>query len=132
MVRAIVLDCYGVIVNKGLDEAVLELARELKKSYKIAILSNTSRGWIDGSLTESQQSIFDVIEISGETGHSKPDRRAYLGVTRSLEEFPEDCLMIDDSLSNCTAATEVGMQAIHYTNLADLKRELMKYGILAS
>lgn len=130
MIRAIVFDCFGVIVNRGVDDAVLELILQLQKNYKIGLISNTGVAWIERELTDEQRALFDAVALSGEMGFGKPDVRAYLDVARRLEEFPSDCLMIDDSQQNCAGARDAGMSAIHYTNVADLRRELEKYGIL--
>ena len=65
-------------------------------------------------------------------GVSKPDERAYSVAAQRLEEFISDCLMIDDSETNCAGAERAGMSAIWFQNKAELRRELEKYGILTS
>lgn len=128
--RAIIFDCFGVIVSAGVDEGVISIIKNLKENYKIAVLSNTNRRWFDDVLDEECQKLFDVVVLSEESGVGKPDQRAFLETARRLEEFPSDCLMIDDSGVNCAAAEQAGMRSIHFTNSEELKRELSNYGIL--
>lgn len=129
--RAVIFDLFGVIYSSGgVDSELIELVKELKKTYKIGLLSNTTRGQFDGILSLEQQALFDVVALSGEMGFGKPDIRAYREVARLLGEFPSDCLMIDDSQSNCAGAEAAGMKAVLFTGVADLRRELANYGIL--
>lgn len=129
--RAIVFDLFGVIYGSGgVDGGLIELVKELKEAYKIGLLSNTTRVQFDGILPLEQQALFDAVALSGEMGFGKPDFRAYNEVARLLGEFSSGCLMIDDSQSNCAGAQSSGMEAILFTGVAELRRELANYGIL--
>lgn len=131
--RAIIFDLFGVIYGRGgVDREIFELIEDLKPKFKIGLLSNTTQDQLDSLLSQEQQEIFDAIGVSGEMGFAKPDERAFLEISRRLEEFTSDCLMIDDSEVNCVGAQTAGMQAICFVNLSDLRRSLKNYGILTS
>lgn len=128
----IVFDYFGVLARQygSPDEQLIELiAHELHGHYTVAILSNMSRATPEEMLGE-HAGLFDEVMISGELGVAKPDKRAFLLAANRLKEFPEQMVMIDDSEVNCAVAAELGMAAIHYKNVTQLRQELAKYGIL--
>lgn len=130
--KAIIFDYFGVLAYRygQPDETVIKLIRgRLLGRYKLAVLSNMSGGSAEEMLGE-QAELFDVVLLSGEIGVAKPDARAFLEAVRQLGEFPSDCLMIDDSQINFAAARQAGLEAIYFTGVANLERELEKYGIL--
>jgi 2-haloacid dehalogenase len=74
---------------------------------------------------------FTDVVVSGEEKLVKPDAAIY---TRLLERNglqAGDCLFIDDSAANVAAARAVGMQAVHFTGVQTLRRDLAMHGILA-
>lgn len=128
----IVFDYFGVLARQygSPDEQLIELiAHELHGHYTVAILSNMNRATPEEMLGE-HAGLFDEVMISGELGVAKPDKRAFLLAANRLKEFPEQMVLIDDSEVNCAVAAELGMTAIHYKNIAQLRQELAKYGIL--
>ncbi len=132
-IRAIIFDLFGVVwTARGVDEEVINLVRKLKAGYRIGLLSNSSQRFLDRALPKQTQKLFDSVVLSEEVGLSKPDKRAYLEVSRLLGEFPSDCLMIDDAQMNYAGAIDAGMQAILFTTVSELESELQKYGILTS
>ncbi len=73
---------------------------------------------------------FDGIVVSGEERLVKPDYRIYY---RLLERFglqPQETVFVDDSPVNVAAARHIGMTAIHFTEPAQLRRELLELHLL--
>ena len=68
--------------------------------------------------------------VSCLTGIRKPTLAAYEQAARRLERAPEGCLFIDDRRENCEAAVAMGMPAIHFVDVAALRRELSQRGLL--
>lgn len=133
-IRAIIFDYFGVLASRyGVcDPEVMQfIEQNLLGKYKLAVLSNMNGGTAEDMLGECVR-LFDQVMISGELGVAKPDGRAFLEAARRLEEFPSDCLMIDDSQVNCTGAEQVGLESIYFAGLSDLRRALAKYDILTS
>lgn len=130
--RAVIFDYFGVLAGSygHCDPEIMQfIERELYGKYKLAVLSNMSSG-SPAEMLGDDMKLFDQVMISGDLGVAKPDKRAFLEAARRLEEFPSDCLMIDDSLGNCAGSESAGMQSIYYTSLADLQQSLVKYDIL--
>jgi HAD superfamily hydrolase (TIGR01509 family) len=68
--------------------------------------------------------------VSCRTGVRKPDPQAYLQAAEMLDVSPGDCLFIDDRIRNVEAAQAVGMDAIHRQSSEQLRRELVRRGLL--
>lgn len=133
MIRAVLFDCFGVLVgHDGVDPALAEVVMALRGKVKLGVLSNMSCNQVPELLGPELTACFDEILVSGELGVGKPDMRAYLAAAQRLGEFPGDCLLIDDSARNVTGAEEVGMTAVPYTDPAELVQKLKEYGIITS
>lgn len=130
----IIFDYFGVLAHRygQPDSELIDfIEMELAGRCRLAVLSNMSGGSAVDMLGPSAES-FDEVITSGELGVAKPDRRAFLLAAQRLGEFPEDCILVDDSLVNCTSAEEVGMRSIHYQDFQQFQQELVQYGILTS
>ncbi len=73
---------------------------------------------------------FDEIVLSGEVKVNKPDPAIYHILLERINREPQDCIFIDDSLSNIQAARQLGFQAIHFQSPAQLRSDLKKQEIL--
>ncbi len=111
-------------MNKPLLEFI---KNELREHYKIGILSNVGRGWLGGLFEEPRrQGLFDVIISSGDERVVKPQPQIFQLAAERLGVKPQECVMIDDIEQNCVGARSAGMQAIHYEDLEDIKKQLKK------
>lgn len=104
---------------------VLEYAKELRKKYKVAMLSNIGKGGLGrffepGLLEES----FELIVESAAIGFAKPEAGAYEYVADKLGVRYDECAMIDDRPEYIDGAVAVGMKGILYQNLPQLQKEL--------
>lgn len=98
---------------------------DLKSHYKIGMLSNIGRDWIDNFFNKHQlHDVFDAVVLSGEVGVTKPNSRVYEIVAERLSVDPSECVMIDDIEANCAGADAVGMKAIHYLSTRQTIAEL--------
>lgn len=109
-----------VVSNKPLIEVVYEL----KKQYKIGVLSNISSDWFKDMFRPEELALFDAFTLSYQVGVAKPDPRIYQIAAEQLGVSCENCLFIDDIEQNVTAAKEQGMQGIVYTNMHNLTQEI--------
>ena len=101
--------------------------KELKPHYKLGLLSNVGRGWMDSFFdTESRTDIFDAVVLSGDEGVTKPHPQIYELIAERLGFEPHECLMIDDLPENAAGADAAGMHAIVYGNVYDLQQELKR------
>lgn len=107
------------------NEELLAYIAELKKTYKIGLISNIASNWIrDTLLTDDEQKLFDKMVLSFEVGMTKPDPRIFKLAAVQLSVEPTEVIFIDDIETYCTAARGVGMRAIVYQDFAQLKRDL--------
>jgi HAD superfamily hydrolase (TIGR01509 family) len=113
------------------NEAAIAWVRELKSSgqYKIGMLSNIGRGFINDSLPMTEQtSLFDEVVLSCDVGMIKPDPRIFELAAERLGVAPYECIMIDDLPSNIDGAERAGMQGVVFGSInqaqADFKQLL--------
>lgn len=109
------------------NSRLLKYIISLRKKYKIAILSNVSRGGMARRFTADEISThFDVIVESAELGFAKPEIQAYQAVANELGLKLSECLMVDDREPYCLAARELGMQAVLYESFEQMKSDIEK------
>jgi epoxide hydrolase-like predicted phosphatase len=107
------------------NQALIDLAQELRTTYKIALLSNIGVDMMDGFFSPSERTkLFDTVVLSGEVGYAKPDPEIFELTCKRLGVLPNETVMIDDVESNVAAAKALGMQGIRYKNIAQCKTEL--------
>lgn len=107
------------------------IREEIKPAYKVGLLSNIGREWMDDFFSKHQlHELFDEVVLSGEEGVTKPSPVIFELMASRLGLSTSDCLMIDDILENCEGAERAGMEAIHYTSNTGLLDHLYQQGIL--
>jgi len=114
--------------HKGtLNTSAFEWIDALRQTgeYKIGLLSNIGKGWLDDFLPERDRlRIFDSEVLSGEVGMAKPDERIFHLMAERLSLDPMECVMIDDLIDNIEGATRSGMQGILFGTVDDAKSDL--------
>ena len=73
--------------------------------------------------------LLDGWVISGHEGVAKPDRAIFEILLSRYGLEPAGTAFIDDSQANVAAAAELGMVAIEYTTVAQLRKELRDLGL---
>lgn len=110
-----------------LNTVLVDKIRELKKEYKIGLLSNIGRGWINEFFDAHQiHELFDEVVLSGEEGIAKPSPRIFELMASRLNCEPEECVMIDDIEANCGGANVAGMRSIHFQSNRQCLHDLDK------
>lgn len=111
----------------ALDEALLAYVDRLRKAgYRLGVLSNAGDD-ARRVLTENYPLLdhFEGVVISAEVGLMKPDPRIYLLATDSLGVQLDEALFVDDFIENVEGARQMGMQAIHFVDPEQARRELV-------
>lgn len=100
----------------------LELLRELKKSHRVLLLSNTNEVHLSAFLASFEErhearfgawsSLFDRTYYSHVVGMRKPEERIFEHVLSSEGLERSRTLFVDDSPHNVAAARAVGMHAL--------------------
>ncbi len=91
------------------------LIRDLKAAgYKLYVLSNMSREFIDFLRTKEVYSCFDGDVVSCEVGVVKPMPQIYDILIDRFSLVPSETLFIDDRRENVEAAEAKGINAYHF------------------
>jgi HAD superfamily hydrolase (TIGR01509 family) len=110
-------------LHDGPNEDTLELIRELKKEYKIVLLSNAGKGVVQERLSTEQLALFDAVVISGEVGFAKPSPVIYRYAAEKVGVEPSECVFTDDHAEYLVGAERVGMKTILFSDAARFKFE---------
>jgi len=109
------------------NDALVEYARELHKSYKVGLLSNVGPDLIERLFSEEERAeLFDTVVLSSTEGIVKPNPHIFELAAERLGLDPSECLMIDDLEKNIEGADAAGMRGIVYTNVESLKTDLTR------
>lgn len=112
------------------DEEMCGLARQLKKSYRLFLLSNINRSHFDHIRHKfGIIKIFDEVILSFMVGAIKPDRIIFEDVVRRAGGDRKKLLYIDDREDLVKEAGLLGIDAIRFENIDKLKKELEKRGV---
>lgn len=107
------------------NERMVQLIRQLRLDYKVGLLSNVGRGFIDQLFTHKElRELFDAEILSNEVHMAKPNREIYELAATQLGLTPQECVMIDDILDNVNGAIDVGMRGIVCSSTAQTTAEL--------
>jgi len=68
--------------------------------------------------------LFSVRVYSCELGRAKPDPEIYRQCLARLDRRAEQCLFVDDTAANVTAARGLGVHALEFAGADELEREL--------
>lgn len=105
----------------------VELLQQLRKNYRIYLLSNTNSIHFLHYTQEFYQNyglrmtdLFDQVFLSYEIGIHKPDEGIYTYTLQNAAIIPSDTVFIDDSLANIEAADRLGISGIHIHNGQDV------------
>jgi putative hydrolase of the HAD superfamily len=109
------------------DEQLLGYIRELRESYKTAILSNSNKDVLSSRISKQWLSeAFDEVIVSADIGLVKPDPRIYQYAADKLGAKINECIFIDNRSAFTDRAEQLGMQAIVYKDFVSLKSQLTK------
>lgn len=113
-------------------EPNLQLVRDLRASYKLAILSNADlslRRRLEGDI--GIHHLFDDVVCSAEVGMAKPEAGIFLLSAERLGLEPRDCVFVDDLDTNVEAARQAGMQGVLFRvdRGDDLRAQLAALGV---
>ena len=104
---------------------LLDYISELRKTYKVAMLSNIGPEGLEQHLDRSViEPYFDEIVESGKIGYAKPEAQAYEYVADKLGVRLDECVFTDDRIEYIEGAQSVGMKTILFENTEDFKTKL--------
>ncbi|HET9174191.1 MAG TPA: HAD family phosphatase [Candidatus Saccharimonadales bacterium] len=112
------------------NDNLLILIEDLKKNYKIGLLSNSPRTYLRDILKKHDlEKLFDEVVISSEINLLKPSPEAFNYTLKKLNSSPAETIFIDDTVQNVEAAQKLGIGGIHFKSVTQLKTELVNQGV---
>ena len=113
------------------NEEMLAEVRRLKGKYKTALLSNIGGRVLPRLFSEKElKELFDVVVLSSDEGFAKPDAPIFRITAERLNVPVGECVMIDDSRTNCAGAVTAGMRSLLYEDREQCISELKKIGVM--
>ncbi|MFO1492690.1 MAG: HAD family hydrolase [Kiritimatiellia bacterium] len=106
-------------------EGVADLLRELRQTYRLALLSNYPCG---DSIRESLRNTglaehLEVVVVSGDIGWVKPHPEPFRVVREQLGVPAEDCVFVGDNwLADVQGAKRAGMKSVYITQHESYER----------
>jgi putative hydrolase of the HAD superfamily len=115
----------------AMDRDVIDLARRLRSTHKVGVLSNTTLMLEDEVLTpHGILDMWDVIINSARVGIAKPDAGIYEAAAEAVGLPPEACVHIDDLENNVRGAEAAGFKGVlHRGDFAELTTKLQLLGV---
>ena len=124
-------ELFKTVIRKNFHkevEGMIRLIEELSKKYKLILLSDHAREWIEYiDKIHPFLNLFVRKYFSFQTGEIKREKRAFELLLNEDNLQAGDCLFIDDSPANIKAAKEVELNTIHFQNVEKLRIEINKY-----
>ena len=109
-----------------LNPAMVAWITKIKQAgLRLGILSNMGYGVLGYILPRFDWlAQFDQLTWSCELGVVKPDPAIYLHTLKKLQVLPEQALFIDNLEKNIAAAESVGLHALLFTSVDQLRKDL--------
>ena len=115
----------------GSIAGTVRILKQLKEAgYQLYGLSN----WSAETFPHARRKydfldLLDDIVISGEVGHVKPDPEIFQIMLEKIGRPAQECLFIDDSLTNVAQAQKMGFATIHFQSSEQLEASLRELKI---
>jgi len=111
----------------SLFEGAIELLENLQGRITMALATMSSRKVVDKLLSEKRiGGYFDVVVSADEIVNPKPDPEVFLVSAAKLGVYPEDCVVVEDSVFGVRAAKEADMKCIAVSSGAYSREELQE------
>jgi HAD superfamily hydrolase (TIGR01509 family) len=117
-------DAYKQIQNNITNQQLFDYIQQLKPTYKIGVLSNAGKNWLNVLFTPQQNALFDAVVLSCDIGTVKPDPLMYTTMCERLGVQPQQAVFVDDIERYAAGANQVGMQSLVYKDFEQLRAQL--------
>ncbi len=120
------------LIDQGIDQGELfvgmkDFLEKLKEKYRLGIISNTNN--FESRIIKKWeiQDLFDKKVFSWEINSLKPSKNNFDELCDSLKVLPDQCIYVDNESRCLEVAKSLGFNVIKFTDLNNLKRELVKF-----
>jgi len=108
------------------SKQIIDLIARLRKNYKVGLLSNVGADGYEQFIKPLVDN-FDTVVTSFHVQLAKPEMAIFEYTAKQLDVDVSECIMIDDSETNCEGARAAGMEAIKFDTVKQLVTELAKF-----
>jgi putative hydrolase of the HAD superfamily len=109
------------------DQQVLSLLDDQRGSgVRLALLSNAPRAQAVAYEQAAWARLFEHLLVSSRLGLTKPDPAIFARALDVLNAEPGDVTFVDDRPENVAAAAALGIRAILFVGVDDLRRQLLR------
>jgi len=95
----------------------------MKSNYFLGIITDAWPSVINVYKKANMLEYFDPFIVSSMFGTSKPEKELFAVALNMIKERPEECLFVDDSISNCKIAQEFKMNVVALKRNSNMKEE---------
>ncbi|HLG24822.1 MAG TPA: HAD family phosphatase [Candidatus Nanoarchaeia archaeon] len=106
------------------DREMVLLIKQLKRKYKIGLISNIIKSHSRIIKKSGILKNFDVSVLSIDVRMTKDQKEIFLLAANKLKVKPKECVFIDDIPEYVKTAESAGMKGIHFKGASLLKKEL--------
>jgi putative hydrolase of the HAD superfamily len=117
------VDAWTALVPT-VDHEVVALLGAVRAHLPVALVSNATTRLEEDLARLGLADVADTVVNSARVGVAKPDERIYRLAADRVGVPVERCLFIDDRPENVAAARAVGMTAVHFRTVDDLRAAL--------
>lgn len=122
------IDEWGnIMMPKNATIVLMRLLR--KKRYRVFYLSNTTEVGMSKLEKEPFWPLFNGGMVSYEADSLKPDPGIFEALMAKYRLSPSETIYIDDEIENVETAIELGMAGLEFTNVKELCRDMVDFGI---
>jgi putative hydrolase of the HAD superfamily len=116
---------YFMTYTKGIRELIAELK---ERGFNLYILSNMTRHFIERDYKFPFLDYFDGIVYSAPIKIVKPNPEIYEYLLNKYSLTANECIFIDDTKTNLTAAARFGIHTFHFNdNVEDLRKFIFSF-----
>lgn len=118
--------CFNPVTDTGMINFISWLRH---RNHRVVCGTNTIHSHHVRLKEMGLHSIFDEVYASHIMGIVKPDPEFYSYILREEGWEPDNCIFVDDLKENIESAASLGIHAIQYTYLENLKAQLTEFRI---
>lgn len=131
--RGDLISAWNAMLISPIQDEIIALLKQLKKEYKLLLLSNTNALHISnikaqsGAFTYKQFTRqFEQVYYSHEVGQRKPDAAIFETLLKDHKLEAENGFYVDDKLENIEAGKALGFKTWHFDPESDTIHDLDK------
>ncbi len=117
--------------HPSIDADMLSLLVRLKQDgYRVVCATNTEPAHYAYHMNHGQYEVFDTVYASCIIKKAKPEEAFFTHILDAEGIEAGNALLVDDTLVNCRSAERLGIHAVHYTGISQLREKIIHIGIL--